>query len=356
MRRFAPLLLVLGSLVSLIAVGSLVGQQQSRGGAGGNRAVTARSMTQAADAWLASLDDAQREKVRYEFDAAERVGWHFIPKAERKGLQLRDMTDPQREAARALLRSCLSQAGYGKAQRIMAIEDLLAELEQGRGVNIRDSIRYYFTLFGDVGAEGRWGLSIEGHHLSLNFVVEGDRVVAMSPMFLGINPSVTNRSFENIRRGARILAQEELLAFELVQALDETQLAKTLIAETAPADIRAAGETQPPSEPAAGIPYAELTVVQQSRLEGLVEAYLANMPRDVAAERRREIVEAGWDEVRFCWMGALRPGIGHAYRVQGPTFLIEFNNTQADADGNPASHIHSVWRDPRGDFALPIGG
>lgn len=318
------------------------------------RRPTAIGMTEAAQKFLASLDEAQRDIATYEYGAEERVGWHFIPKAERKGMQIKEMTEPQREAALELLRRCLSRAGYSRATRIMEIEELLAELERGRGTQIRDSARYFVTLFGDVTTETRWGLSFEGHHLSLNFVVEGEQVVSMTPMFFGINPNVVNRDFNSFRRGTRVIADEELLAFELIHSLNEEQFKVALTAEQAGPDIRNAGVAQPPTDPAEGIAYSQLTTVQQSRLEGLVEAYLRNMATSVAEIRRTEIREAGWDNVKFCWQGATRPGIGHAYRIQGPTFLIEFNNTQADADGNPASHIHAVWRDPRGDFALPI--
>jgi len=347
MRRIVIAGLTLATIVSLGYAGAVT--QERRGN-------TASSMTTAAQQWIESLGPDQQETIGLAYDSPERVGWHFIPKAERKGLQLRDMDDAQRDAAYRLLRSCLSQSGYGKATRVMAIEDLLHELEQGRGANIRDSVRYFFTVFGEVSEDSRWGLSIEGHHLSLNFVVEGDRVESMTPMFFGINPTVTNREFGTFRRGARVLAQEELIAFELVQSLNDDQLQVARIAEAAPSDIRAAGETHPPTTEAEGIAFSDLDTPQQSRLMGLVNVYLRNMPNQVAQTRRQEIEEAGWEQVKFCWLGALRPGIGHAYRIEGPTFLIEFNNTQADAEGNPASHIHSVWRDPRGDFGLPIGG
>ena len=55
------------------------------------------------------------------------------------------------------------------------------------------------------------------------------------------------------------------------------------------------------------------------------------------------------DLVKFAWMGGLHPGEGHYYRVQGPAFLIELDNTQ---DG--ANHIHSVWREFNGDWGLDV--
>jgi hypothetical protein len=128
-----------------------------------------------------------------------------------------------------------------------------------------------------------------------------------------------------------------------------------VIAVEAPREIRAAGEPQPSTEPPAGIAHADLEPGQRDVLRALVETYAGVMPDDVAEERMRliETAPSGWDAVRFAWLGALEPGIGHAYRVTGPTFLIEFVNVQPDAEGNPANHIHCVWRDRTGDFDLP---
>jgi hypothetical protein len=337
------------SLAALLVALPVVGfsyYQQTRPG---------EDMTAAAQKFLGALTGEQKQITLLEYDTPKRVEWHFIPKDYRKGLQIKEMTQPQRDAAHKLLQSCLSDIGYQKATKIMSLEALLNELEQGRGRNIRDPERYYFTIFGEPTDDGRWGLSIEGHHLSLNFVVENGKVIASTPQFFAANPTIVN--FENnsdIEVGTRVLAQEEELAFKLVNMLDEQQLAQALIDEKAPAEIRAAGEPQPPQEPAAGLRLAEMTDEQREVLKQLAMTYLESMPSAVAEERYAAAENSNTDEIRFAWAGARKPGIGHYYRVQGETFLIEFVNTQPDAAGNPASHIHCVWRDMRGDFALPI--
>jgi hypothetical protein len=337
------------SLAALLVALPVVGfsyYQQTRPG---------EDMTAAAQKFLGALTGEQKQISLLEYDTPKRVEWHFIPKDHRKGLQIKEMTQPQRDAAHKLLQSCLSDIGYQKATKIMSLEALLNELEQGRGRNIRDPERYYFTIFGEPADAGRWGLSIEGHHLSLNFVVENGKVIASTPQFFAANPAIVN--FENesdIEIGTRVLAQEEELAFKLVNMLNEQQLAKALIDEKAPAEIRAAGEPQPPQEPAAGLRLAEMTDEQREVLKQLAMTYLESMPAAVAEERYTAAENSNTDEIHFAWAGARKPGIGHYYRVQGETFLIEFVNTQPDAAGNPASHIHCVWRDMRGDFALPI--
>jgi hypothetical protein len=140
-----------------------------------------------------------------------------------------------------------------------------------------------------------------------------------------------------------------------VRSLDPSQRGKAVVGAEAPKEIRAAGEPQSPREPAVGIVHADLNAAQQTLLQRLVATYRAAMTEPVAAERLELIEKAsgGWAAVRFAWMGSLEPGIGHGYRVEGPTFVIEFVNVQPDAEGNPANHIHCVWRDKTGDFDLP---
>ena len=314
--------------------------------------VAAEPVTRAANRWLESLDAGQRERAVRPFADATRTAWHFVPRNDRKGVQLRDMTDRQEEAALALLRSVVSAAGYAKATGIMQLDELLRIIEGEKAKNIRDAKRYYLTLFGTPTDTGSWGLSIEGHHLSLNVTIRDGIVVDSTPQFLGANPAEVQTTFPGLPpTGHRVLRDEELLGFELVNSLDEEQRRKAVIAAEAPREIRAAGEPQAAREPTAGIAYADLNASQQAVLRRLVEVYCRVMP-DAVAEERLGLIDR-WDDVHFAWAGSLKPGVGHAYRVEGPTFAIEFVNVQPDAEGNPANHIHCIWRDRTGDFDLP---
>lgn len=316
----------------------------------------ADGMARAANAWLAALDPTQLVLASKPFDDATRTDWHFVPKPARKGVQLRDMTEPQQTAALALLRSVLSQVGYDKSVAIMELDEILRILEGSRAKNIRDPKRYFFTVFGTPSDEGRWGVSIEGHHLSLNVTVRDGRVVDSTPQFMGANPAEVKTPLPNLPAvGRRVLEQEEAVAFELVRSLDEGQRAKAIIAAEPPKEIRGAGEPQPSSEPPVGIAFGDLSASQQAMLQRLVDVYCDAMPEEVVAERRKLIESAagGWAAVKFAWAGSTKPGVGHYYRVEGPTFVIELCNVQPDAEGNPANHIHCVWRDRTGDFDLP---
>lgn len=344
--RLRPLFVI--AVVMALAVTASTLTARLRSGVADNMAV-------AAVAWLDSLDAEQRALATKDFGDESRVGWHFIPKNDRKGVQLRDMNAAQQKAARRLLRSALSEIGYAKSTTIMELEGILNVHEAGRGANVRDPLRYYFTVFGTPGEQGSWGLSIEGHHLSFNFTVRDGKLVDTTPQFMGANPAEVKGNVANMpKQGTRVLRDEEVLAFELITSLEGATRAKAVIAEESFKEIRAAGEPQAPHEPTAGVPAGELPAKSQALLKQIVKTYCSTMPEEVAAERLHliEAAEGGWDSIHFAWAGAFEPGIGHYYRIEGATFVIEFVNVQPDAEGNMANHIHCVWRDKTGDFDL----
>ncbi len=314
------------------------------------------AMTTAAEAFVKTLNEDQKGKALMAYDAPARTDWHYIPKPTRKGLQIKEMTDAQRTAALELLNSALSAVGYGKATKIMELESILHELEKNKTNGmIRDPLRYYFTLFGQPGGDARWGLSIEGHHLSLNFVVDHNRVASSTPTFFGANPAVLLADYGgDFKKGVRVLAKEEELAFDLLRSLTPEQRAKAVVADKAPSDVRDAGKATPPNSPAVGLAASEMTKPQVLILRALIDVYAHNLPSDVAEERLSAIEKEGYGEIKFCWSGGDKSDVGHDYRVQGKTFLIEFNNTQPDSAGNLANHVHTVWHNLAGNFGNEV--
>jgi hypothetical protein len=338
---------ILSVLVLTTALATL-GLQKERPPAG-------EAFLAAADGFLGTLNDAEKKLAVMDYDNSERVAWHFIPKDSRKGLVVKDMNPKQRKAASQILRAGLSFLGYKKFTNIMKLEGVLHELEKASpGRFPRDTELYYYTLFGKPSKDGKWGVSIEGHHMSLNFVIENNVVISSTPQVMCSNPTIVPADLAGFEKGARVLDNEETLGFDLVNSLTDEQKKTAIIAETAPKEVRNAGQAQPPQTPAEGILIRELEDEQKKTLRQLIMTYTRSMAPDIAAKRLSDIKEAGWGKVKFCWAGATKPGVGHYYRVQGPTFLIEFVNTQPDAAGNPASHIHCLWRDTRGDFAIAV--
>lgn len=306
-------------------------------------AKAAREMAAAAKNLWASLTPDQKGKIKFEFTDPLRHDWHFIPRT-RKGLPFKDMASEQRALAHALLASGLSQAGFIRTETIISLEQVLKEIEQGRGA-IRDPENYYFNIFGDpdaISGTEPWGWRLEGHHLSLNFTIIGDKGVAGGPLFMGSNPAEVK---SGPRQGLRVLGEEEDLGRQLVQSLDEAQRAKAVVQAEAPKDILSfALRKAQPIQPA-GIMMTDLNAEQKETLNALIVLYAGRLRPELAGNDLGKIMKAGVDKVSFVWAGGLKRGELHYYRVQGPTFLLEFDNTQGN--GN---HVHSVWRDFDGDF------
>ncbi len=333
MRGIKPsLLLPACLLVGLAAWGSTLYEQ------------TGSQMATAARRVLTSLDREQIDKATFAFDSPERLNWHFIPR-ERKGLSIKAMNSAQRALTFGLLHTGLGASGYLKATTIMSLEQVLKDIEKGSGA-VRDPELYFLTLFGKPSDRGDWGWRIEGHHLSLNFTLKDGKVVSATPTFFGANPAEVR---VGTREGLRALSEVEDRALRLIQALTDEQKKVAVISETAPKEIRSANAPQPPTEEAVGLAYKDMTVDQRAMLQALVESYVDDLPADVGKAWAAEIHQAGPDNVRFGWWGALDRTQAHHYRIQGPTFLVEFNNTQ-----NNANHVHAVWRNMLGDFGMPL--
>jgi hypothetical protein len=302
-------------------------------------------MAAAANNFLAALTPEQKAKATFDFADAERTNWHFVPK-ERKGLPIKEMTQEQRLLAQALLATGLSSRGYTKAVSIMSLETVLAEMEKSRPGNVRDPERYFFTVFGKPGGTEPWGWRVEGHHLALNFTAAGDAAPAMTPSFFGTNPGEIRNG---PRTGTRILGTEEELGRTLIKALSEEQRKEAIILAEAPKEIfnvPGRNDTKPQ-----GITQAKLTPEQSAMLVKLIKEYLFRCRPDVAAEDWAKIEKAGPDKLYFAWAGGLERGQPHYYRVQGGNFVLEYDNTQ-----NEANHVHSLWRDFDHDFAADLLG
>ncbi len=308
---------------------------------------TAGQMATAAQAFVASLAAEQRAQAAFDYASDERQRWHFIPNEmfPRKGLALRGMSADQKAKAHALLKTGLSQKGYLTATAIIQLEDTLHALENSPRF-ARSPLDYQFTVFGTPSASGRWGWRVEGHHLSLHFSVVNGRVTATSPTFTGSNPAEVK---DGPAKGTRVLAVLEDQGRTLVEALTEPQRATAVIAATAPGDIVSFNKHDIGPLTPAGMAASAMTPSQKTALTTLITAYASLIADDLAAERMGRITAAGLDRVTFAWAGPIARGAKHYYRVQGPTFLIEYDNTQ-----NDGNHVHAVWRDFAGDFGRDV--
>jgi hypothetical protein len=321
-------------------------------------------MAAAATEFLKSLTPEQRQQATFAFGDSERTHWHFVPTEifARNGLTLKQMNPAQQKLAHELLKAGLSQRGYMTATQIMELESVLAVLEAAQRATaaqqppanpaqpplrlVRDPMRYFFSIFGTPSTRTTWGWRVEGHHMSLHFTVVNGTLVAGAPTFFGSNPAEVR---DGPKKETRVLALVEDAARSLLESLDSSQRATGIINTTAPNDIVTVANVKIDPLSPVGIPASALTGSQRVLLKQLVDVYAGYLADDIAADRLARIEKAGWDHVAFAWAGALERGQKHYYRVQGPTFLIEYDNTQ-----NDANHIHSVWRDFKGDFGADL--
>lgn len=315
-----------------------------RGQAHESPAIVAEQMREAVQRFLAALDPQQQALARFPMDSPQRLDWHYVPR-ERRGLSLKAMSPEQQHLAHALLGTALSHRGYLQAATIMSLEAVLRQIEQGRGP-VRDPELYFVSIFGDPGGAAPWGWRFEGHHLSINLTVAPAYGLRTTPSMFGSNPAKVS---QGKRRGLRPLAAEEDLARRLLASLSQEQRQQAVVSDSAPRDIiltpaRAAGPLPP-----FGLAAVEMTPGQQALLARLIRVYLDRYRPGIGQEAFDRIEAVGLARIHFAWAGGTEPGQGHYYRIQGPTFILEFDNTQ-----NNANHIHTVWRDFHGDFGADL--
>src|SRR5215831_13628250 len=338
-----PRLWLMAVLVTAGLVGSTIAAGRS-----------SSAMADAATRLLNSLTAEQRQQAAFAFDGDERLHWHFIPTEmfPRKGLLIRSMTEPQRKLAHDLMKAGLSQRGYLTASSIMDLETVLRALEAAeraaapqppRGTPLeRDPEKYFFSIFGTPSVKDTWGWRVEGHHVSLHFTIVNGTMTASSPQFFGSNPAEVR---QGPKKGLRILGAEEDAARALLESLDASQRTKAIIKSDAPGDLLTMANVKIDPLLPDGLAASAMSASQRVLLTKLIDVYAGLMASDIAVARLERMKKAGEEKIAFAWAGPITRGEKHYYRVQGPTFLIEYDNTQ-----NDANHIHSVWRDFAGDF------
>jgi hypothetical protein len=295
-------------------------------------------ITSAAQAFLSSLSPELKGKAQFAFTDAERENWKFTPQP-RKGVSIEMLDDRQQELAKKLLATVLSEQGILKANTIADLEKLLGEMENNP---VRRNHKAYFTsIFGKPADKSTWGYRYEGHHLAVNVtIIDGTHLVA-TPTFMGASPA---KVADGRLKGTHILGKEEELARALAISLKEAGKA-VLYSDQAPGDILTGEKRVAEQLAPVGVTADGFTDEQRSLLYSLIAEY-ANRHRPAIADQQMSLIKAlNPREIRFGWAGSMEPAKAYYYRIQLPKVLIEAANSQ-----NNANHIHTVWRDHKGDF------
>ena len=309
----------------------------------GVRPTVVSDMAESAAALLDAMPGQQRKSATFGLQDEERFNWHFIPK-NRKGVPLRDLSGAQRKLAHSFLATGLSSQGHMKAARIMFLEEVLYRNEENS--LRRDPDGYYYSVFGEPSEQGAWGWRLEGHHLSLNFTIQDGKVVSSTPSFWGSNPAIVR---ENGPRGLEALAPEQALGRQLLHSFKGAARNKVVIDANAPEDIITKASRRAQMGAPVGVAMKDMTKEQAGMLMELLEVYAHRLRRELAEKEMETARRAGADKLYFAWAGGSEAGQPHYYRIQGPSFVVEYDNVQ-----NNANHIHSVWRNFDNDFGLDL--
>jgi hypothetical protein len=304
-------------------------------------AATTRAVA-AADAFLAALDDKQREKAAYEFGSPKKPNWSNLPVTivPRNGVRLGDLTAAQRTLAMAAVAAVLSKGGYQKVVDIMDGDQQLADRQGGRGGRVMfGADQYYLAIFGKPSAAQPWMVQFGGHHLGVNVTVIGKHFV-LTPTHTGAQPALFKRGGRDVRP----LGLENDAGFKLVNALDEKQRAQAVIGDRPQGELLLGPgrDNRKPPEPE-GVKGSALTADQRALLLDLIGAWVHIAEPDAAAARMAEIKDKIGDTY-FAWKGPTEKGRAVYFRVQGPAVWIEY------APQGGTDHIHTVVRNPNDDY------
>jgi hypothetical protein len=340
--RRLPHFLTLIAVVALLSLAGAFDGVEPPPGAIESREI-AQELAVLAQRFIDALDPGMQAK--YLFRDAERGNFHFFPIA-RRGVPLKQLKEGQRHLGLALMSAALSHVGNQKALTIMSLGDYLQETDKTPNIH-RDSDQYHFTIFGDPAPHGTWGYRVEGFHLSLNVTVVKGRWISVTPSFFGAIPATVP---DGPRKGLQVLEQETELGRALAKSFtaEQRKLGIGKIpdfkTETVGGFITGNERRLKRGQPR-GMAVSAMTVEQREVLMKLVRAHVGRIRKELADQDLARIDRAGTEKIHFIWAGGFEPGKPHHYLIQGPTFLIEYDNTQ---DG--ANHVHCVYRDFDNDF------
>jgi Protein of unknown function (DUF3500) len=293
------------------------------------------TMADLAAAFVESLSEAQRQQASWPFEGDERFNWHYVPR-QRAGIPIEQMGAASKAALHDLLRYALSEAGYQKAVDVMSLEEPLGLIENHQRF-YRHPENYSVTVFGTPGRLP-WGWRIEGHHLSLNFTAVTEELFGVTPAFWGANPARVPDGYP--MAGHRTLGRETDLSYELIRSLGEAERERAIIARGSLGNIITVPGREEELRERRGLPLGDIDEGLRNLALDLLGTYADNLRGELAAAEVTRVREAGVDAIHFAWGGPLEEGHPNYWRLHGPITLIEYDNTE-----NDANHIHSVWHD-----------
>jgi hypothetical protein len=300
----------------------------------------------AADAFLATLDQKQRQSVSFGFDdEKQRARWSNLPvrMVPRGGLSMGELSAGQRSAALALLSTVLSKRGFEKVQQIMQADETLKRNQRNNPMFGEDL--YYISILGKPSVKDPWMLQFGGHHLALNITVAGERGI-LTPSLTGAQPALYTIEGKTVRP----LGQESDKAIALLNALEEAQRKQAILSYRLADLVLGPGQDGKTIQPE-GLKASAMNDRQRAMLFDVISEW-AGIVHESAATARMAELKADLNETWFAWSGpaTVTPGnnIAAYYRIQGPHVVIEY--APQPMGGDPSLHVHAMYRDPTNDY------
>jgi hypothetical protein len=314
--------------------------------------------------FIDSLSPLQQKRALLHFDDTARIKWNNLPVGlrARAGISIGSMNNSERQLIHRILSASLSSQGYLKATGIMHLDNLINmyydSLYQRKAFDektyqfLKDlkwsHQNYYFAIFGNPKTDNSWGYKLEGHHLSLNFTFN-QKTLSVTHMFVGTDPS---EMLLSEYAGWRVLGEEEDLGIKLLSTLSPEQKKMAVVSSEVPGDIITAAESGKRLVDYWGIKGSALSKEQQAILQGIIREFVFNLEYEKASAEYEKIQKAGIGNIYFGWIGEGEEIKPHYYILNGPTFIIEFDN-----NGGPqrrANHIHAIWREKGNEYGEDV--
>ncbi|GGZ90076.1 DUF3500 domain-containing protein [Algibacter mikhailovii] len=324
---------------------------------------TTEELVTASNLFLETLNEQENKEILQKFSDSLRTEWTNLPSGmvKRPGKKLGDLSNASKTTLHELLITIFSSQGYLKVTSIMQLDDILnngakAAFEEEfikeklflqtkkLGWNYNN---FFISIWNQPSLTKPWGIKFEGHHLSINITVFGEHV-SFTPMFIGAGSEVLPFT-KHI--GLRYLSKEEDYGIKLINSFNEEQKKQATLNEEVPKDIITNPDSDKRITDYNGIKAEHLTNEQKQLLMLLIKEYVNNLENDKAQENLDKIKTSGVENIYFAWIGSYQSKAPHYYIINGPDFIIEYDNVGFRNNGD---HIHAIWREKINDFGEDI--
>ena len=322
----------------------------------GTTSQTISDTAKAAEEFLSTLSDEQKEQVLYDYnDETKSISWSNFPVTfvERSGIKLGDLGETQRAAALKVLKALLNDEAYAKVTGIMAGDQYLKDNTNASDLG---NTQYNIAFFGSPSTTNDWSIQFGGHHVGINATFSNG-AITFAPTHLGTQPTTYTDSNGQTQSALGDMYQT---AFDFYNSLTDEQKQKLYQGEEVK-NLTCAPSDTCDYPTGTGIKGSELTDEQKQLLLKVI-ANWTNLADSETTQATMDQISATLDDTYVNWSGATvydtSQGKGIYFQISGPKVYIELASQDNDAGATVSGvqtsgwgHIHTIYRDPTNDYA-----